>query len=345
MVLLRSWLPLIVVLLVNGQVTPASANAEGSLSDDVFAVIDGAEISGREFMAALRDGGRRKFYHGRPPEEELVAFRREIGEGLIDRRLLVAEAKRRLIPADQQWVDEKLAAYTTRLAEVAEWQENAKNLLPQLRSRLEEDSQAQQLEKLTKDMVKKPAEEELMDFYRSNEELFTTPEQIRVAAIVFRLPPWAASEQWEEVRLKAQAVWEQLKEGAPFAELAKLHSQDPSADLGGDLGFLHKDMLGGGVQEAVDKLESGQYTKPLRTLEGWLLAKLVERKPPVLNEFDTVEARAEALWIRQARDDAWVTLKQRLRREAAIAINESFYQEPAGTTESMAHEVSVEAKE
>lgn len=345
MVLVKNWLPLAVVLLAMGSGLPAEANTGGALSEDVFAMVDGAEISAREFMAALRDGGRRKFYHGRPPEEELVAFRREVGEGLIDRRLLVAEAQKRKTPTDQQWVDQKLEAYTSRLTDVAEWQENAETLLPQLRARLAEDSQVQRLEAAVKDGVKDPDEPQLQAFYRSKTELFTTPEQIRVAVVVFRLPPWAPSEQWEETRLKAQAVWEQLEQGAPFDELAQIHSQDPSADQGGDLGFLHKDMLGGGVQEAVDKLEGGQYTVPLRTLEGWLLAKLVERKPPVLNAFDAVRERAKALWIRQTREEVWEGLKSRLRREANIAVNKSFYQEPAAPSTGSAQEASVEAKE
>ncbi|GAB4348773.1 MAG: hypothetical protein Kow006_09820 [Gammaproteobacteria bacterium] len=344
MLLLKKWLPLPVVsLLLSGGLVLADTSRP-SLTEEVFAVVDGVEISGREFMAALRDGGRRRFYHGRPPEEELLAFRREVGEELIDRRLLVAEAKRRNTPIDREWVDTRLENYTRQLADVPEWQENAEELLPQLRRRIEEDSQVRLLEEAVRGAVTEPTEQQLREFYGSNKELFTTPEQNRVAAIVFRLPPWAPPQQWEEIGLKARAVWAQLEEGASFAELASLHSQDPSADQGGDLGFLHKDMLGGGVQEAVDKLSPGEYTEPLRTLDGWVIVQLVERKPPTLNPFEAVRERAKALWIRRAREEAWENLKKRLRREARIAVNERFYEEPSSLPEAAVQETGEDTK-
>ena len=63
-------------------------------ADEVFARVNGEEVLVSTYRAALRTGGRQRFYHGTPPEEEVIAFRKEIGEQLVDERLLHQEALR-----------------------------------------------------------------------------------------------------------------------------------------------------------------------------------------------------------------------------------------------------------
>lgn len=302
--------------------------AAPTLPDRVFATVGGIEISGREYLAILRNDGRRKFYHGQPPEEELAEFRRKVGEQLIDRQLMLRAAAERNIAHDPAWVEKKLQKYLEQLKKNPDWPSKADSLLPQLRDRLREESRVLRLESQIRDIAH-PGEVELREFYRQRGELFTTPERYRVSLIMVRVPPWASTDEWESARLKTQALWGQLEEGASFEELARLHSQDTSADQGGDLGFLHRDMLGGGAQAAVEPLQTGQYTKPVRMLEGYALLELTGREPAQLNSFTDVEERAKALWMREKRDSAWEIFRVALRNGIEVRVNERYYELPA----------------
>lgn len=298
--------------------------ATGQLPEEVFATVDGKEISGREYLATLRNEGKKKFYHGQPPEEEFAAFRREIGDHLVDRVLLLKVADERGITSDESWIEEKLNKYIERLSQNPEWQENAETVIPQLRDRLREENLLQKLEERIRE-IPDPTPDQLQAFYKERGELFTTPERFRVSTIMLRVPPWVGSDQWEAAGLKAQAIWAQLEEGASFEEMAKLHSQDASADEGGDLGFLHRDMLGESAQSGLEHLQIGQFSKPVRVLEGYTILKLTDREPPKLNSFEDVRDRAKALWLRETRDKVWNEFRQNLRSKADIQINESYF--------------------
>ncbi len=300
-------------------------HAGTALDDSVFAVVGGVEITGREYLATLRNDGRRKFYHGQPPEEELAAFRRRVGEQLIDRQLLLLVAGERRINPDRAWVEERLQQYVERLDGDPDLHKQTDVLVPRLRERLTQESRIERLEATIRD-IPDPSVEQITAFYREHADLFTTPERFRVSVIMLRVPPWAGAQEWEEARLRAQSVWAQIREGGQFEDLAKLHSQDPSAQRGGDLGFLHRDMLGGGAQGEVEKLEVGQHTEPVRLLEGYALLKLSGREPPRLNDFDSVRERAALLWQRETSDGAWKRFLDELRRDADVLVNERYYE-------------------
>src|SRR5690242_1795588 len=78
----------------------AAALASGWAADAPFARVGDAVITQQEFDAAFAQASRSKFYHGKPPEAEVAALQREVGRNLADQVLLVKEAKRRNLKAD-----------------------------------------------------------------------------------------------------------------------------------------------------------------------------------------------------------------------------------------------------
>jgi len=94
-------------------------------------------------------------------------------------------------------------------------------------------------------------------------------------------PPSAADDA--AAKAKAQGWKDQLDKGADFAALAKAQSQDPgSAPQGGDLGCQ-----GGFVKEftdAMNALQPGQVSAPVRTQFGWHVIKVTSRKQKTLAE-------------------------------------------------------------
>jgi len=288
---------------------------------DYLAIIDGEKISIDEYVAALRRGMRTRFYHGKIPEEERKKYFKEVADELIERFLLVREARRRNIQPDAAAVEAAVQRYDKKFEENPDWPAARDDVIPRMRKKLEEDSLVLRLEEQVK-TVDKPTAQELRQFYEANKNLFTTPERVKVSLILLRVDPSSSSEVWRQASEEASAIVERLNKGADFAELARIHSSDESAQNGGDMGYIHAGMLGANAQKVLDIMEIGDVSAPVVMLEGVAIFRLDDRIKAELNPLDVVRERAEKLYQRDRGEKAWESLKADLRARARIEVND-----------------------
>ncbi len=120
-----------------------------------------------------------------------------------------------------------------------------------------------------------------------------------------------------EARRKLVAIKERLDNGADFAELARLNSNDLSAAKGGDLGWLYQGDTVPDFERAMDALAINQISAPIQSPFGFHLIQVLERRTEdatmerqrltarqVLRDRKADEAYQD--WIRQMRDRAYV---------------------------------------
>ena len=106
-----------------------------------------------------------------------------------------------------------------------------------------------------------------------------------------------------ETEEQAEGVYQQLKEGADFAELAKEKSIDPSAkNNAGDLGFFGWGKMVPEFQEVAFKLKEGEISRPVKTRFGWHVIKLIERREVEQQPFEQVKDIIQARLGRDRRD-------------------------------------------
>ena len=289
---------------------------------DYLAIIDGEKIPMREYVSALRRGMQKRFYHGTIPEEERKEYFKEVADEMIERFLLIREAKRRKIQPDTEAIEVAVVKYDEKFKDNADWPAARDEVLARLRKKLEGDSLVMRLEEQVR-AVKAPSEDELRTFYEENKALFTTPERVRVSLILLRVDPASSSEVWQQAREEASAIVDRLSKGADFAELARIHSSDESARNGGDMGFVHSGMLGVSAQKVLDIMEPGEISAPVVMLEGVSIFRLDERVKPKLNPFEAVKQRAEELYVRDLGEKAWNELATTLREKSDIVLNDS----------------------
>lgn len=284
----------------------------------VFAVVDGVTITRAEFDAAVHGAARQKFFHGGAPEDKVAQLRREVAQQLIDRQLLLAEARRRgiVVAGDALQEEVQRSAAHLRLERLDKTQRV--QIESQLRQQSEERLLLAELERKVRQVA--PDSNAVQAYYTAHPELFTTPERVHLAVILLKVAPSAPAASWRAAEEEANRLQQKLSRGDSFAELARMHSGDASAEQGGDLGFVHKGMLSAEAQAAVDKLSPGKISEPVPLLQGVALFRLIEREPPQLNPFERVAARAEALWRREQGEIQWGALLKRLRAAARIEI-------------------------
>jgi len=120
-----------------------------------------------------------------------------------------------------------------------------------------------------------------------------------------------------EARRRLAALKERLDNGADFAELARLHSEDASGAKGGELGWLSPGDTVPEFERAMDALEAGQVSAPVKTQFGWHLIQVLGRRDADMShERQRLEARMALRarksdesyqeWLRQLRDRAFV---------------------------------------
>lgn len=121
-----------------------------------------------------------------------------------------------------------------------------------------------------------------------------------------------------EVRRRLQDLRDRVvRGGQDFGQLARLHSVDPSATRGGDLGWLYSGDTVPEFERAMNQLKPGEVSEPVQSPFGWHLIQVLERRteesPIERNRLAARQAlrdrkadEAYQEWLRQLRDRTYV---------------------------------------
>ena len=148
------------------------------------------------------------------------------------------------------------------------------------------------------------SDEEVQNYYDENPQEFTAPEAVKARHILKKFPDNATDEQKAEVKIAAaellKTVNAELAAGADFAELAKKHSEGPSAPQGGALRgrnpklppgdyFARGDMVKPFEETAFDTLNPGEVSGLVETQFGYHIIKLEEKRASDIQPFTDVQ--------------------------------------------------------
>jgi peptidyl-prolyl cis-trans isomerase D len=139
------------------------------------------------------------------------------------------------------------------------------------------------------------SEADMDRYYRRNLELFEVEEQVKAAHILLRLTEDSDPGTINKRRELAQAIRQQLREGADFAQLAKLHSDDTASAVdGGDLGYFGRGMMVNDFETAAFALRPGQISDVVQTPFGFHIIKVTDYIAPgfkpLVEVTDTIKA-------------------------------------------------------
>lgn len=116
-------------------------------------------------------------------------------------------------------------------------------------------------------------------------------EELRLQHILISLPGEASPEQIAEARNKIENLATQLKGGADFANLAISHSAGPKALEGGDIGWRRIAQLPVAFAKAIQGLQPGEISQPVRSTSGFHLLKVLEKRGEQRHMLRQVKAR------------------------------------------------------
>jgi len=299
-----------------------------AVAEDLFATVGDEGITWAEYEAHVDTGLRQRFFHGKVPEAELQAFREEMAQELIDRVLLVREARRRGLQPQAAHVEAAIEETRQRYRQNPAWKDQEETVVARLRQAVvKRDLITQLRQQVVEQAIRvdsaQAEEAAVRRYYNEHPEQFTTPERLRLSLIMLGVEPWAPQAKWRAAEQEAERLVQKLQSGhAEFTELARLHSSDASSSQGGDLGYIHLGMLSPEAQKHVEGLKPGEVAAPLRLLQGIAIFRLDGRLPAQLNGFDQVRERARGLLQRQQQQQAWLQLIKGLRQRTPVQRND-----------------------
>jgi peptidyl-prolyl cis-trans isomerase SurA len=153
-----------------------------------------------------------------------------------------------------------------------------------------------------------------------------TKGKIKVAHIMKAVSPGADEKISLQAENEINSIYKMLLEGASFSELAKKYSDHKeSAIKGGELDWFGTGEIISDFSEAAFAItDTGKYSKPVHTLYGWHIIKLLDKKTPGTFEESRsfLESKINQSYLNSISKKSFV---EKLKREYHFLINQEAY--------------------
>lgn len=121
-------------------------------------------------------------------------------------------------------------------------------------------------------------DQEVENFLASDLGKIQLSEEFRLANILIPVPEGSSSETIQAAQRQADELYQQLRQGADFAQLAISRSAGDTALEGGEIGWRKAGQLPAPFDSMVSALSKGEVTEPVRTASGFNIIKLLDKR-------------------------------------------------------------------
>jgi parvulin-like peptidyl-prolyl isomerase len=306
-----------VALLLAGQ-----APAEQTISDGIAVVVNDAIITFQEVNNYIRPAvDLLRSQYGRQPvvfDQKLMEVRADGTEQLIERQLILNEFKTAGYQFPQSIIEDNIQdrikqRYRDRVTFVQDLRARGQTYETFHKQQYEEIIvEAMRRRNAPQDILISP--QRILDYYETNKTNFLVGDQVKLKMIMLNKPP---GDQGNAKQL-AEDILRKVKEGAPFNEMAKIHSDGPARNSGGDAGWAERDTLRKELADVAFTLKPGETSGVIDLPEScWLLLAEEKRTAHVKPLSDVRDEIERTLRLNEARrlDRKWI---KRLREKAFV---------------------------
>lgn len=125
----------------------------------------------------------------------------------------------------------------------------------------------------------------------------------------------------EAARKKAQAAYEKLKSGQSFETIAEQYSEDPNFSKGGLLGTFTSGEMKPDIENAVKRLQTGEFSPVVHSKTGYNIFKVVKRTLIADPKMEAEKANIQNALFGEAFKKQFRAWLNERREEAFIKIN------------------------
>lgn len=299
--------PLLGALLLGSAALATTVSAQVRPLDRIVAIVDNDVVMQSQLDERMREVQQTIERRGAelPPEE---VMQQQVLERLITENLQLQIGERSGIRIADEELNQALATIAQR-----------NNMtLEQFREALQRDGLSLETarEQIRREMVinrvrqRRIAEriqvsnQEVENFLASDLGKLQLSEEYRLANILIPVPESSDSAAIQAAERSATDIWQQLQQGADFAQLAVSHSASENALEGGDMGWRKAAQLPPPFDTQVGELAVGDVTQPVRTPPGFIILKLLDKRGGETQVRDEVHVRHILIKPSQIRSEA-----------------------------------------
>ncbi|HKK47600.1 MAG TPA: peptidylprolyl isomerase [Alkalispirochaeta sp.] len=289
---------------------------------EAVARVNGELVSREEFDSVVESNiARYEAQRGEAfDEQQLPQLERQVLDGLITRTVLEQESDRLDITVSDERFAETLDQFKQQFPDEQGYQ-TALEQQGFTEAEFETELRRQMvIEELIRSQVYDQvtvSEEDMQEFYDNNPQYFQQQDQVAARHIIFTTD---GVEEGERAALQEElaGIREEIVEGADFAEMAREHSQGPTAANGGDLGTFGRGQMVPEFENAAFELEVGEISPVIETQFGYHILQVTERVPAQTQSYDEAQERIRQFLTEDARNSGAQSYVEELRADADV---------------------------
>lgn len=300
------------------------AGGQPQIIDGVAAMVNDEVITFSEVrdVVAPREQALRQTYSGQQLIDKIKEARIAALRDLIDRQLILQEFRSREFSIPGHIVDDRINTIIRedfggdRQSFVRTLQAQGLTL-NEFRKREHENIivQAMRGRFSGSDIVVSPTRIE--NYYQEHQDEFRTPEQVHLRMITIRNDA-AADGTPESAKAMAEEIRERIVEGADFARMAQMYSEDTNHERGGDWGWIERRTLAPPLAEAAFALSAGDVSKVVPHGNNFYILTVEARRSASVKPLDEVRDDIEQRLNQEARQREQRKWLDSLREKAYI---------------------------
>lgn len=260
-----------------------------------------------------------------PPERQEKEVRKAqsiVLDRIIDQRLQVQQAERLGVAVAERELDEAVAdviAKNNISPEQLDVLLGREGLtMDQYRKKLREQIVRRRV--FTFEVVSRVqvSEVDVRDFYREHLQEFVPPPAVAVSQVFLALPSDGDEAARQAVHEKAARILKAIEQGEPLEELARAHSEDPTAARGGKVGRFAKGDMVPDLDKVAFEMREGEVRGPIVTDRGLHVLKVDRRWGDKPLPLDRIASKIRARLLSERRQERYKEWMESLRADAFI---------------------------
>jgi parvulin-like peptidyl-prolyl isomerase len=185
-----------------------------------------------------------------------------------------------------------------------------------IRKQFEKNLLLQEVRRMEVDSKVSVSEPEIGDRYRERIADYTEPAKVRLREIVVKFDSANEVDQGQ----KARRLLAEIRQGADFAEVARMHSESSSREAGGDLGFFQKGELTDALESAAFALSPGEVSEVIRMASAFYILRVEEKTEEKVKSIEEVRSEVADAIFQEKMNTQLERYVEQLRERAIIEI-------------------------
>jgi parvulin-like peptidyl-prolyl isomerase len=252
-------------------------------------------------------------------EEEKITAQKLI-DNEIGRALLLQKGNEIKANVSEETLDQKIRAVKASFKSESIFEHELKNRklsLEQYKKELKIDLLMQQV--IDQEIIPgiKVSEKDINLYYEKNKDKFKMEEKARASMILIKFKRGDIKSE-ESARKKIQSIFEKIKNGSSFKEMAMKHSQDSLAKKGGDLSYFTKNQIFGAFSIRAFDMKINEVTPVFKTGLGFHILKLTDLKEGGTIPLDQAKTRIEKTLKKKKVGNATRSYVETLKKKSKI---------------------------